>query len=120
MTARELRNIDREINKLKSKIARLEGEATKITLELNDMPSGGGISDTVGNITTQIVHIQREIQRLEIIKKEEINRLSNDIFQENCLFMYYGLRYSWTKIATKIGGNNTADGIRMMCERYEW
>lgn len=34
------------------------------------------------------------------------DRLSKDIFEENCIYMRLRLHYSWTKIAMKVGGNN--------------
>lgn len=120
MTAYELRKINNEIKRLKSKLIVLESKVTKTNAELSLAPASGGVSDKVGDLTTQIVHIKRQISELVILKETEIKRLNNDIFQENCLFMHFALNYSWTKIAMQVGGNNTGDGIRMSCERYRW
>lgn len=120
MTAKEIKRINKEISRLKAKVIRLESEATNIAPKLSDSPGGGGTSDKIGNAVTQITDIQREIQNLEILRNSALNRLSRDIFEENCLFMRLSLHYSWNKIALQVGGNNTADGIRMMCERYSW
>ena len=120
LTIREIKKINREISQLKSKLIRLDAEATKTTQTISDMPGTANVSDKVGTITSQIADIQREIQNLEIYRNSALNRLSNDKFEENCLFMRLSLRYSWTKIALQVGGDNTADGIRMMCDRYSW
>lgn len=120
LTIKEIKKINKEISRLKTKAIRLESEATKVTQTLSDMPGAGNASDKVGNIATQVADIQREIQNLEILRNSALNRLSKDIFEENCLFMRLSLRYSWTKIALQVGGNNTADGIRKVCERYSW
>ena len=120
MTAREIKHINKEISRLRAKVSRLESEAYNVTPKLSDAPGGGGVSDKIGNVVTQITDIQREIQELEIIRNSELNRLSKDKLEENCLFMRLSLHYSWTKIANKVGGNNTSDSIRMMCERYFW
>ena len=120
LTIKKIKEINKEISRLKTKTIRLESEATKVTQTLSDMPSAGNVSDKVGNIVTQIADIQREIQNLEILRNSELNRLSKDIFEENCLFMRLSLHYSWTKIALQAGGNNTADSIRVMCDRYTW
>ena len=120
MTAKEIKDINKEITRLRAKVIRLESEATKITQTLSDMPGDKNVSDKVGNIATQIADIQREIQNLEILRNSALNRLSRDIFEENCLFMRLSLHYSWSKIALQVGGNNTADGIRIMCNRYSW
>lgn len=120
MTIREIKGINRQISQLRSKVIRLEAEATKTTQTISDMPGTANVSDKVGMITSQIADIQREIQNLEIYRNSALNRLSRDVFEENCIFMKLSLRYSWVKIAMQIGGNNTADNIRMKCKDYEW
>ena len=120
MTAKEIKNINREIAKLKSKMIRLEHEATNTAPVLSDMPSVHNASDKIGSSVAEITDIQREIQNLEIIRNSALNRLSREIFEENCLFMRLSLRYSWAKISIETGGNNSADNIRIMCCRYSW
>lgn len=120
MTAKKIKLINKEISRLKAKVIRLENEATNTAPKLSDSPGGGSVSDKIGNAVTQITDIQREIQNLEILRNSALNRLSRDIFEENCLFMRLSLHYSWNKIALQVGGNNTADGIRKICERYSW
>lgn len=120
MTAKEIKQINKEISRLKAKVIRLESEAISTAPKLSGLPGGGGDSDKIGNAVSQITDIQREIQNLEILRNSALNRLSRDIFEENCLFMRLSLHYSWTKIAVQVGGNNTPDGIRKICERYSW
>ena len=121
MTAGEIKQINKEIARLRSKIIRLESGAFKITPTLSEAPAfGGGISDKVGNSVAEISDIKREIQNLEILRNSALNRLSRDIFEENCLFMRLSLHYSWRKISMQVGGNNTPDSIRKMCSRYKW
>ena len=121
MTAKEIKQINKDIIRLRSKIIRLESEAFKITPTISPSPAGSGkVSDKVGNSVAEISDIKREIQNLEILRNSALNRLSRDKFEENCLFMHLSLRYSWTKIAMQVGGENTPDSIRMMCNRYSW
>ena len=120
MTAKKIKYINKEISRLKAKVIRLESEAVNTTSRLSDTPGVCGASDKIGNAVTEITDIQREIQNLEILRNSALNRLSRDIFEENCLFMRLSLHYSWAKIAMQVGGNNTADGIRKICERYSW
>ena len=121
MTAKEIKDINREITRLKAKIARIAAEAdnTAGTLGERIVPSGQ-TSDKVGNAVVQIADIQREIQNLEISRNSALNSLSRDDFVENCLFMHLSLRYSWAKIAVDTGGINTPDNIRKMCNRHHW
>lgn len=120
MTAKEIKDINREITRLKAKIARIAAEADNTSPKLSDLPSAGQTSDKVGNAVVQIADIQREIQNLEIRRNAALNSLSRDDFVENCLFMHLSLRYSWAKIAVDIGGINTPDNIRKMCNRHHW
>lgn len=120
MTIKDIKKIDKEISRLQAKRARIEGEAFCVSPKLNGTPHGGGASDKVGNSVAQVVDIQRDIQNLEILRSSALNRLSREIMEENCIFMRFSLHYSWTKIAVECGGGNTADSVRMMCERYSW
>lgn len=120
MNVKEIKLINKEIARLKAKVVRLENEATDTSVKMSDISFSGTTSDKVGNAVTQIADIQREIQNLEILRNSALNRLSRDVFEENCLFMRLSLHYSWTKIATQVGGNNTVDSIKKMCYRYHW
>ena len=121
MTAKEIKEINREISRLRAKIVRISAEAdnTAGTLGERIVPSGQ-TSDKVGNAVVQIADIQREIQNLEIRRNAALNSLSRDNFVENCLFMHLSLLYSWAKIAVDTGGINTPDNIRIMCNRHRW
>ena len=121
MTAKEIKEINREISRLRAKIVRISAEADNTAVKLGEriVPSGQ-TSDKVGNAVVQIADIQREIQNLEIRRNAALNSLSRDDFVENCLFMHLSLRYSWAKIAVDTGGINTPDNIRKMCNRYHW
>nr|WP_302120104.1 hypothetical protein [uncultured Ruminococcus sp.] len=121
MTAKEIKEINREISRLRAKMARIQAEAdnTAVTLTERIVPSGQ-TSDRVGNAVVQIADIQRDIQNLEIRRNSALNSLSRDDFVENCLFMHLSLRYSWAKILTKVGGNSTIDSIKKMCYRHHW
>ena len=121
MTAKEIKEINREISRLRAKIVRISAEADNTAGKLGEriVPSGQ-TSDKVGNAVVQIADIQREIQNLEIRRNSALNSLSRDDFVENCLFMHLSLRYSWAKIAVDTGGINTPDNIRKMCNRHHW
>lgn len=81
MTAREIKDINREISRLRAKMARIRAEAdnTAVTLGERIVPSGQ-TSDRVGNAVVQIADIQRDIQNLEIRRNSALNSLSRDDF----------------------------------------
>lgn len=121
MNIAEIKRINKDIAKLKSKIIRIESEATKTTATISDSPGAvGNISDKVGNKATEIAYLQAEIHRLEAEKCEALNRLPTNTLEGNCLFMRLMHGYRWSKIASIVGGANTPDSIRVMCNRYEW
>ena len=118
ITISEIKFINKEIQRLNSKLACLESEAYSTTPRLDDSPPGGGVSDKVGNLVSQITDIKIDIQALEVKRNMALNLLSREKFEENCIYMRLKLHWSWQKIAVKVG--STADSIRMMCERYSW
>ena len=120
MTAKEIKNINKEILRLRSKASRLESEVFRTSPTLSDLPGSSDVSDKVCNVVTQITDIQREIQNLETLRNSALNRLSRDVFEENCLFMHYGLHYSWQKIASTIGRTDAVESIKKTCYRYRW
>lgn len=120
MTAKEIKNIDKEISRLCSKRARLESAVENTSPKLTGMPPAGGASDKVGAAVAQLADINNDIQKLRKRKESELERLDRDKFIENCLYLRLALRCSWAKIAVKTGGINSPDNIRMMCKKYEW
>jgi len=103
---------------MSAKLVRLESEAYKVTPKLNDTPFGGGDSDKVGNIVSQITDIKIDIQALSLKRDMALNMLSREIFEENCIYMRLKLHYSWAKIAALVG--SSVEGIKKMCYRYSW
>lgn len=118
MTIGEIKFINKEIQRLSSKLARLESEAYRISPNIGDTPPGGGSSDKVGNAVVQITDLKIDIQALVIKRDMAINLLSREKFEENCIYMRLKCHYTWQKIAALVG--STADSVRMMCERYSW
>lgn len=54
LTAKEIKDINREITRLKAKIARIAAEADNTSPKLSDLPSAGQTSDKVGNAVVQL------------------------------------------------------------------
>ncbi len=120
MTAKDIKDINREISRLRAKMERIEREARNISPNISGMPGSNQISDKVGNAVSQVADIQQEIQNLEIRRNSALDSLSREDFVENCLFMHLSLRYSWVKIAVVTGGINTPDNIRIKCNNHHW
>ena len=121
MTLRELKSLQKRIERLRSKRARLRSEAQKVTPSLSGMPPSDNGSDKVGTAVAQIADISAEIDALTAEYQVHINRLSREQFVENCIFLRIVKRMSWCRIAFELTGRaDTADSIRMKSFRHKW
>ena len=96
------------IKKLKAKEFRLQAE------------TDGASEIEYNKIIDELRETRQELARLNYYYTNAIKKLSRNVYVENCIYLHYEKGYSWKNIAMSIGGNNTGDGIRMMCKRYEW
>lgn len=127
MTIKELYSlyyIEQEIKEYELKILELKEMATNITANYTGMTGGKNVSDKVGNAVTSIVHYTKLLE--EAIQKDveqsiKINAFILEIEDaqlRNIMYLRFVKRMSWQSIAIKIGGGNTASGVRMRCKRY--
>lgn len=127
MTIKELYSlwyIEQEIKEYELKIVELREMATNITPSYTGMPAGGNVSDKVGNAATAIVEyinlLENAIQS-KIEQSIKINAFILDIDDaqlRQIMYLRFVKRLSWQAVANRIGGGNTADGVRKRCNRY--
>lgn len=127
MTKKELsqlrylnREIERDQRRLKELGAIVQGRAVTIT----GMPKGNSISDSVGQFATEIADLKNtiafNIQRCWL----ELNSLQHyiDSVQDSQMRAILTFRYingmSWDQVAARIGGGNTANGVRKTHDRF--
>lgn len=118
MTLKEIKQIDREIHRLKSRLGVLENQACSTAPKLGDTPPGGGVSDKLGAMVAEITDINTELQVLQFRRDAAINKLNLQKFEDNCIYMRIKRGLSWAQIAVKVG--STPDSVKMMCHRYLW
>lgn len=129
MTAKELSQLyylNREIEMLQKKLTDLEARASSPAgPNLTGMPSGKGFTDNrVARFAAEIVDLQAIIAAKQIQCIHERNRLERWIIDipDSLLRQIFSLRYisglPWLQVALHIGGNNTADSVRMQHNRY--
>ena len=127
MTKQELSQhyyLSNEIKRDEERLAQLEMEARSIQSSLQGLRRGSGLSDKVGRIAAEIADIEAIIN-LNIQKRwreqRRITRYINSI-EDSLMRQILTLRYvdnlSWNRVAQAIGGNNTADSIRMLHNRF--
>lgn len=127
MTKKELSQLyylKKEIRQLEQRIKELETAATGCTAKITGLPHGTGINDKIGNYAAQIADLK---SLLDLNLKKcfyELNRLDryiqsvDDPLLRQIITYRFINGYSWSKISYMIGGNNTADGLRIKMMRF--
>ena len=127
MTKKELSQLyylKKEIRQLEQRIKELETAATGCTAKITGLPHGTDINDKIGNYAAQIADL-RSLLDLNLKKCfYELNRLDryiesvDDPLLRQIMTYRFINGYSWSKISYMIGGNNTADGLRIKMMRF--
>lgn len=127
MTKKELSQLyflRKEICTKQKQIEKLEALATSCTSKFSDMPHSTEKSDKIGKIGTKIADLknklEKNLQNRVKIESEISDFIENveDVIVRMILIHRCINCYSWGKIANKIGGNNTSDGLRKIYERF--
>ena len=64
--------------------------------------------------------IQVKVQKCNeerVMLEQYIATVPNSVVRQILTYRFID-NFSWQRIALKIGGNNTADGVRQICKRY--
>ena len=127
MTLKELSQLyylNREIEMDKRRLQELEAQAVSCTPNLTGMLHAPGVSDKVGRYAAEIVDLRGIIEakhQLCLYERSRLERYISDI-EDSYLRLAFTYRFinglPWEQVAACIGGSNTADGVRMMCNRY--
>lgn len=127
MTLKELSQLyylNREIEMDKKRLLELEARAVSCSSGLSGMPRSSGVGDRVGRYAAEIVDLKGIIEAKLQQCIYEHNRLERYIttIEDSLLRQVFTYRFvnglPWQQVAACIGGSNTADGVRMMCNRY--
>ena len=117
----DLKSKQKQIELQRINIRQLREKAVNITQTITDMPHGLGNTDKdkLGIAISQIDEQENKLKLLELEFEESLCSIPNTYIRRliTCKLKY---RWSWTKIAVTLGGNNTGNAIRMMCTRYKW
>lgn len=126
MTKRELSQLyylNREIDRECARLAQLEAAATSATSTISGLPHAGTISDKTA-LAAAIADSRQVIQNTQHLAVIEYNRLMRYIadIDDSLIRQIIRARYvdgkSWHEVAEVIGGNNTADSVRMAHNRF--
>ncbi len=120
----QLYYLKKEIKEQHRRLEELETIAMSCTAKITGLPHGTGINDKIGNYAAQIADLK---SLLDLNLKKcfyELNRLDryiesvDDPLLRQIMTYRFINGYSWSKISYMIGGNNTADGLRIKMMRF--
>lgn len=126
MTKKELSQLyylNREIQRNKDKRERLRSRATSMTSVITGMPHAAGINDKT-SLATEIAYLDGIIDAQIQQTFYEYNRLLiyinniGDSLTRQVIELRFMNGLSWQQVAASIGGDNTEDCVRKICERY--
>ena len=109
MSIRELSQLyflNREIEREKRRLADLEAAATGITANIKGLPHIGAIEAKVKASIAEYNRLNRYIATV------------NDSLMREILTLRFVEGLSWEDVAYDIGGKNTPDSVRMLCNRF--
>ena len=123
MTRKELYQlyyIKKDIAKKKKELSEKEAQIDSITVDLSGMPKGQGVHDNVSKLACEIAELKTVIEEQEA-RRDRITEFiySIDDVRLRMIFeLKFIKKFSWRKVAFRIGGGNTADSVRMSVIRY--
>ena len=129
MTLKELSQLyylNREIERDKLRLDELKAKSRSITVpSLSGMPRGSSTSgSSIDRYVAEIVDLELIISAKLTQCLHERSRLERYIadIPDSLTRMIFTLRFinglTWLQVALHIGGGNTADSVRMTCNRY--
>ena len=127
MTNKELSqlfHLNREIMEQQRRLAELESLSTSCTSRITGMPASKNLADKVADYAIEMAELRTLID-LNLKKCfYELNRLTRYInsVDDSLMRQILSLRHinglSWVQIAFSLGGDNTADSVRMLHKRF--
>lgn len=127
MTKKELKqiyNLNREVEMWQRELDKKQCRSIVGSQEITGMPFGSGTSDRIADMACDIVETEMiirgrlaEIQQQRKKIMEYINSIDDSLIRQIIFYRYVSCM-EWWEVASSIGGNNTANGVRMACERF--
>lgn len=127
MTKKELSQIyylDRELKQWQELLIKEQNESEIQPQRITGMPFGGGMSDRTASKVINISNMEQIISGIMAniqIQRERIMTYIitiEDSFTRQILLNRHINLMSWCQVAESIGGNNTADSVRMAHKRF--
>ena len=127
MTAQELSKLfylKKEIALDRQRLLELEAKALPGAQVMSGLPGSANVSDRLGNLAAEIADLRLTIEQKFRRCVQEQRRLEqyiadiDDSFIRLVFICRFAEGLSWQQVANKLGGHNTADGLRMISKRF--
>lgn len=127
MTKDDLENLsalNRELKHDLERLHELEAAVSGRTSSISGLPHIGVLQDHIGlylGIIDELNHIIMERVLKSVLEYAKLNQFVNNIDDpliRQAILHHYVDGLSWHQTAARIGGGNTADGIRLKVDRY--
>lgn len=122
MNKKELSQIfflNNELKMWQEELDKIQSQSIIKGQEITDMPRGGGTSDKVGNLASQIADIEMVIRgklaEIQLERKKIIEYINSiDDSQARQIIFYRCVScMRWQQVADAIGGGSTATSVRL-------
>ena len=121
MNLREMKKLNSRISHLLRRLECLNSDVFNVTPSLSEMPGSHNDTDKLGAVISEIANVEDQIEALTARRDAALSRLSRDVDEENCIYLFLVRRYTWRRIAQITGGRmDTVESIKKRCYRYEW
>ena len=127
MTLQELSQLyylNREIKMDKRRLAELELKVLPGAQSMSGMPHAPGVADKVGTYAAEMADLRAIIEEKSRRCLEERIRLERYIagIEDSLMRQIFTYRFvdgrTWGQVAQRVGGQNTAASVKMLCHRY--
>lgn len=113
----QLRYLKKEIKMHQERLTELQALAEIKSSVITGMPISKSISDKIGYSVIKIISMKDTLSKLCEKLTDYIESVDDPIVRLILTYRYIN-NFSWQKTAFKIGGGNTAQGLRMRLYRY--
>ncbi len=113
----QLHYLKKEIKMHQERLTELQALAEIKSSVITGMPMSKSISDRIGYSVIKIISIKDALSKLCEELTDYIENVDDPIVRLILTYRYIN-NFSWQKTAFKIGGGNTAQGLRMRLYRY--
>ena len=128
MQLKEFKNLNLyryQITALENEIRAAQAQAEKCTASLSPTPHGTGDVQARENAILRLIGLKSQLEQVTAEREKLLDAYSRipDYLAKEAIKIRYDIDHdgkrplSWTQTAYRIGGGNTADSLRMCCQR---